>query len=43
MTNLTVKNVAAAVKGSLMRHQLYQSNKKPVLRTDNGPQLIADA
>ncbi len=38
----TAKDAAAAVKGSLIRRQLYQSNKKPVLRTDNGPQFIAD-
>lgn len=37
------KDAAATLKGALMRRQLYQSNRKPVIRTDNGPQFIADA
>jgi len=34
-------DAAAVLKGAMMRRQLYQMEKPPVIRTDNGPQFIS--
>jgi putative transposase len=37
------QDAITTLKGALLRRQLYQADKLPVIRTDSGPQFLSDA